>query len=182
MTNDIKQFPLLDEILDQWKEKLAEDYQGYRNHALRVLHFCSYMYDTNEEEEKKLTIAAALHDIGIWRGSETTADYIESSLRELEIYLEETNQEDWLDELSKIIEEHHKVRKYKENDYQLVEVFRKADLIDFSRGFVKLGVDKKFIEMITDEIPNEGFHSTLWRLTKSQIRHSPLNPLPMLKM
>lgn len=182
MTNTIKEYPLLDDILEQWKEKLGEDYQGYRNHALRVLHFCCYMYDTNEEEEEKLIIAAALHDIGIWRGAETTADYIDSSLRELEIYLSENQKEHWLDELSKIISEHHKITKYKENDYQLVEVFRKADLIDFSRGVIKLGIDTKFIEMIKEEIPNAGFHNTLWRLTKSQIKHSPFNPLPMLKM
>jgi len=38
------------------------------------LHFCFYLGKPTEEEQKKLIIAAAFHDIGIW--SAGTVDYL----------------------------------------------------------------------------------------------------------
>ena len=38
-----QEIPLLEEILGQWKERIGSDYQGYRNHVYRMLHFCFYL-------------------------------------------------------------------------------------------------------------------------------------------
>jgi len=51
----------LDEILDDWKELIAGDYQGYRNHTYR-----------------ESVIAGAFHGIGIW--IDDTLDSIPPSL------------------------------------------------------------------------------------------------------
>lgn len=182
MTKEIQSFSLIDEILESWKEKMGDDYKGYRNHATRMLNFCLYLYEANEEEKKKLTIAAAFHDIGIWRGAETTADYIDPSVREMELYLVENKLEHWTNEIKTIIEEHHKITPYNNLNYPLVEVFRRADLVDFSLGAIKLGVDKEYIKKVKETFPNENFHKTLWRLTKQQIKREPFNPAPMMKI
>jgi len=142
------------------------------------LHFCFYLGKPTEEEQKKLIIAAAFHDIGIW--SAGTVDYLPPSIEAAMQYLVTQGLESWCDEVALMIDMHHKLRSYK-GSYPLVELFRKGDLIDFSLGAVKHGVTKEYIGQVKKYFPNEGFHKLLMRLTWSRLKSHPLNPLPMMK-
>ncbi len=76
---------------------------------------------------------------------------------------------------------HHKVHPYREKDGRLVEAFRRADLVDLTRGGFKFGLDPLFIRKINAEFPNAGFHRRVLQLSiQCALRH-PLNPLPMVK-
>ena len=148
-------FPLVDKILQDWRQEIGEDYEGYRNHVYRVLIFCTAFRSFNEEEMEKLEIAGAFHDIGVW--SDSTMAYLEPSVERANAYLNENGKSGWQEEIAQIIYYHHKIRPYKEKKYPLVEVFRKADLVDASGGLKKFGLPKGYIEQVRIEIPVKDF-------------------------
>ncbi len=49
--------PLLEEILGEWQDLIGKDYEGYKNHVYRMIHFCFALKDCNEEEREKVMIA-----------------------------------------------------------------------------------------------------------------------------
>ncbi|MCV6611713.1 MAG: HD domain-containing protein [Amphritea sp.] len=171
--------PLLEEILSPWQETIGADYEGYRNHVYRMLHFCFYLHPTTREEREKLIIAAAFHDIGIW--SEGTVDYLPPSMVAAQDYLKAEGLSHWEDEITLIIDEHHKIRQVRDDRYPLAELFRRADLVDFSLGMVKWDVPKHYINEVKAAFPNAGFHKRLMQLTWAQIKRAPFNPLPMMR-
>lgn len=61
-----KQIPLLEEIFSEWKRVIGAEYNGYKNHVYRMIHFCLALRNCNDEEREKIIIAGAFHDIGIW--------------------------------------------------------------------------------------------------------------------
>ena len=89
---------------------------------------------------------------------------------------------DWKQEVQVIIDVHHLIRQYKGPYAMLAEVFRKADLVDFSFGLVKNGVSRSFINQVKKALPNAGFHKTLIRFSLVQLGRNPLNPLPMMRI
>ena len=181
--NVITQLQELEDILSPYKDMIGNDYQGYRNHLVRMLNFCFYLAEQKglltEEAKEKFIIAAAFHDIGIWTGN--TVDYLPPSEREAKAYLKEAGKEEWIKEVVLMISEHHKLRAYKSDHYPLVEVFRQADLVDFSLGMVKKGIPNAFVQSVKNTIPNAGFHKLLMQLSWKQLKKHPLNPAPMMK-
>lgn len=174
-----KSFPLLDEILSEWRPLIGKDYAGYRNHVCRMLNFCLALRDCTPEESEKLIIAGAFHDIGLWTGN--TLDYLPPSLPPARDYLQRRGQQDWTTEIELMITEHHKLRPYTNAAYPLVELFRKGDLVDFSLGTVTFGLPRHFIRQVKDAFPNEGFHANLAKLGGKWFLKHPLNPVPMMK-
>jgi len=172
--------PLLDEILNEWEEQIGKDFVGYKNHVIRMLNICFYLKpDATDVERKKLTVAAAFHDIGIW--SSRTIDYLPPSILVAKAYLEKNDLASWEEEISLIIDLHHKLRQVKNDEYPLIEIFRRADLVDFSLGTIKCDVPKSYIKALKSAIPNAGFHKRLVQLSWQQLKKNPLNPAPMMK-
>lgn len=174
------QAPILDAILESWRTALGEDFTAYRNHCYRVLNFTLAFCDENAEIIHKISIAAAFHDLGIW--AKNTYDYLEPSKQLAREYLTKTNQDGWCEEIEAMIEQHHKIRKYKINPRWLVESFRKADWIDVSRGRLKFGLTSAFVTETLTAFPNAGFHKRLIALTKLHLKTHPFNPLPMMRL
>lgn len=175
----IHEIDFLNSLLEPWKKRMGDDYLGYKNHVLRMLNFCFYLGDYTTEEKNKMIIAAAFHDIGIWSGDAPNVDYIDPSVEVARDYLIENGYgED--EKVLLMISEHHKMSEYK--DDPMVEIFRKADLVDFSLGLVRFGVEKDFIKAVRTELPNAGFHKRLAELTLNRIGSHPFkNPFPMMK-
>lgn len=174
-----RHIPLLEEILSPWKGRIGRDYEGYKNHVYRMLQFCFYLHNAGEEERKKLIIAGAFHDLGIW--SDNTIDYLPPSVALARDYLREQGLEPWSQEIELMIDQHHKFNPYSDGHYPLVEIFRRADLVDFSLGMVKAGVRGSYIRQMKDAFPNAGFHKRLLQLAWQQLKKDPLNPAPMMK-
>ncbi|NOQ15118.1 MAG: hypothetical protein GQ583_11655 [Methyloprofundus sp.] len=171
--------PLLEEILNAWKIEIGKDFQGYKNHVYRMVNFCFALHSCDEEAREKIIIAGCFHDLGLW--TEHTVDYLPPSVALASAYLEAKNLQQWSAEIELMIDMHHKIREYDDDRYPLVEVFRRADLADFSLGLIKGGVTDDTISNVKAVFPNAGFHKMLLKeQAKWLIRH-PLNPFPILK-
>lgn len=176
----ITEFNLADSILDGHRTVIGDDYQGYRNHVMRMLNFCHYlMPDMSDEDRKKFEIAAAFHDIALW--THDRVDYLEPSIDDCKKYLQANQFERWQSEVSLMIDMHHFISRYSGEYATSVEVFRRADLVDFSCGIVKFGIPKPFIQQVKGAFPNAGFHRTLLRFSWRQMKQHPLNPFPMMR-
>ena len=177
--------PLLEEIFREWQSVIGSEYQGYRNHVYRMSQFVIALLEKESErkatddEKSKIFIAAAFHDIGIW--IENTVDYIEPSIPPAQQYLESVGKSEWKKEITLMISEHHKVTKFKQAEYPLVELFRKGDLVDFSLGIIRYGLKKDFVTTMKVLIPNENFHKNLGKRAWRWFLKHPLNPAPMMK-
>ena len=80
-----------------------------------------------------------------------------------------------------MIDTHHKLRPFADARYPLVEVFRKADLVDVSLGLLTCGVRRPDIMCVKARFPNAGFHRTLARLVAGWAPRHLTRPLPVLK-
>lgn len=169
----------IESILSEYQELIGEDYSGYRNHVYRMVHCCLALQDMSDDDKRKIYIAAAYHDIGIW--IEDTVDYIPPSIPPAMKYLEDNDLSDWQEEIRLMISEHHKVREYTDKSLPLVEVFRRGDLVDFSFGLFRFGIDKAYFEQLRETFPNEDFHKGLAKRAGKWFVKHPLNPAPMMK-
>jgi len=177
----VTSYKLVDEILAEYREAIKGDFDGYRNHVTRMLNFCHYLLpDISEEDSRKLQIAAAFHDIALW--THDRVDYLVPSYQDCAKYLKAHGLDSWQQEIQIIIDMHHLLSTYTGPYQQLTEIFRKADLVDFSLGFIKHGVDKNFVKAVKRDIPNAGFHKTLMRFTVKQLGRNPFKPMPMLRV
>ena len=176
--------PFLEELFQPWKSIIGDDYQGYRNHVYRMVQFCFAIKQLkgeplSEEDKQKIMIAAVFHDIGIW--VKGTLDYLEPSLPPAMQYLEAHHLGHWKDEVRLMITEHHKLHEYQGEYQEMVELFRKADLVDFSLTAVKFNVPKTYIKEMKKALPNAGFHIGLLKKGFKWFLRHPLNPVPMMK-
>jgi hypothetical protein len=168
----------IDSILDSFKSELGKNYEAYKNHVYRVYNFSAMQVNSNESL-KRLSIAAAFHDIGIWTNH--TLDYLDPSAKLAKEYcvknnltlLEST-------EIEVMINNHHKLSKVKISE--LAEIFRQADLIDLSLGLVSKGRSRNNIKRTRAMLPNRGFHIFLLKLFLKNLLSNPTNPFPIFKL
>ncbi len=175
----IKNHPQIEQILESWKDRIGETYDGYRGHVYRMFNCCLALRECDDEEVRKLAIAAAFHDIGLW--SAHTVDYLPPSVDEAKRWLRENDLAAWSEEIGMMIDMHHKLRSFKDGRYPLVELFRKADLVDFSLGLFKFGLSRRFVAHLKSEIPNAGFHRFLVTGAKDWFSRHPFSPPPFMK-
>jgi hypothetical protein len=168
---------LIEIILNTYKPYLANEFDAYRNHVYRVFNFAIPFVKTDQDIET-FAIAAAFHDLGIWTNK--TFDYLQPSI-ELAILYAEANElsDETILEIETMISEHHKLSEIKSS--ALAEVFRQADLVDLSLGFIRCKRKSEDIRLIKRAFPNKGFHLYLTKLFFKNLFKNPLRPLPMYK-
>lgn len=169
---------MIENILSNYKDKIGGDYLKYSNHAHRVLAFCTLL-DASTENNDKYAIAAAFHDLGMW--TDKTFDYLGPSISLCSDYLKKSGRQEWVDEISLMIDMHHKRSKYKGDFHSTVETFRRADWVDVSMGIKLFGLSKDDYSKIKKQYPTAGFHKFLVIQTIKNFFKSPFNPLPMFK-
>lgn len=173
-------YPIVEEILADFKNIIGKDYDGYRNHIYRVLNYCDLLLiDMSDEERKKLQIAAVFHDIALW--THKRPDYIESSIFDCKSYLVRHCLAAWERELSVIIDMHHHLFPYQGEFEDLTELFRKADFVDFTFGKVRYQIPKYFIKRVTEQLPTAGFHRCLFKFTCRQLLLKPWSLIPKFR-
>jgi hypothetical protein len=172
---------LIDEILDARREYARGDvaaFEGYRNHAHRVHNFARSIASSSADDEDKLAIAAAFHDLCAFDG----LDYIEPSIEEAGRYLRETGRTAWDREVALMIAYHHRVRPYRGEHERLVEPFRRADWNDFTMGLVKGGIPRDVRKAAEVELPVRDFiPKAIIRLTLGWLPRHPLRPAPIFR-
>jgi hypothetical protein len=170
-------FPLVDDVLEQFSTELGGDRAGYRNHVYRVINYCRAL--TQEPIPDTLLIAASFHDLGIW--TDATFDYLEPSARRALNYLASVGMEKYADEIRTVIRFHHQITRYRGEFAAPVETLRRADRMDLSWGVLSAGTSRAFIRDVKRAFPNAGFHCRLFQLAGRQCLKTPLAPLPMLR-
>jgi len=171
--------PLLEEILGRWDKELGKDGPGYKHHVYRIVHFCLALRECNAEDREKIVIAGCFHDLGIWASG--TIDYLPPSIALAKAYLAQTGRKAWTNEIELMIDMHHKLRQYRNDRYPLVELFRRADLVDVSLGLLKWGLPGNYVKNVKARFPNAGFHKRLTQLAGLCFARHPLSPPPFMK-
>jgi hypothetical protein len=83
---DLVRHPLVDEILDarvDFARGQNAAFEGYGNHAHRIQNFVRAIAPLSLEDQEKIAIAAAFHDLCAFDG----LDYLEPSIEEAARYL-----------------------------------------------------------------------------------------------
>ena len=175
---DLVRHPLVDEILDARREVAhGQDaaFEGYRNHAHRIVNFVRALATLSPEDEEKIAIAAAFHDLYAFDG----LDYLEPSIEAAGRYLAETGRAAWDREVALTIAYHHRVRPYRGEAAHLVEPFRRADLNDFSMGLIRAGVPRGVRKAADAELPVGDFvPKAVARFALGWVPRHPLRPAP----
>jgi len=167
----------IDTLLATYKTVLKDDFSTYKNHLYRMYNY-AILLDDDKNNDDKYAIAAVFHDLGIWTHS---FDYLKPSITLATEYLTRVNKKEWVEEISLMIDHHHKMSIYKGNYPKTVEVFRKADWIDVTWGIKKYALKPTDFKAIKKNFPNKGFHLFLLKqFFKWFVKH-PFNALPMFK-
>jgi hypothetical protein len=170
--------PLIDEILDARRDHArGQDaaFEGYRNHAHRIHNFVRAIASLSPEDEEKIAIAAAFHDLCAFDG----LDYLEPSIEEAARYLRETGREAWDREIAYVIAFHHRVRPYRGEFARLIEPFRRADWNDFTMGLVRAGIPRELRKAAEPEFPVGDFvPKAVTKVALSWLPRHPLRPAP----
>ena len=176
----ITEVDVLDEILRAHARSLGDDFVPYRNHVYRVVNLCVRLHSASGDELRRLAIAAAFHDLGIWTAG--TFDYLRPSMALAKEYLTRSGQPECVTEVNEMIFEHHKILPYRGMVQSLVETFRKADWIDVTRGLLTFGIPRRFVAELYTAWPSAGFHRRLVQLAARRFRSNPWTPLPMVRL
>jgi hypothetical protein len=171
--------PAIDAILDAWRTAIGPAFDGYRGHVYRVFNVCLRLRACDADERRKLAIALAFHDIGLW--SAQTVDYLPPSEAEAIAWLDANGLSAWREEIALMIGMHHRLRPWRDPATPLVEVLRRADLVDFSLGAVRAGVPRAFLRRLSGTFPNAGFHRFLFARARGWWLRHPLRPMPFLR-
>jgi hypothetical protein len=132
MNSIVTEIDLVEKIIGSHKEHMGDQFLPYKNHVYRVLNFCFMFPQPSPEEADKLAIAAAFHDLGMWPGDQI--DYLDPSIELARTYLLRTTRDDWVEEVSLVIEFHHRFRSCPKEFPKLVEVMRRGDWVDAKKG------------------------------------------------
>lgn len=175
----------VEQRLAPWRGQLGTDHDAYLHHVMRVLALCDRLHQRGAQTtgdrpsgQPEYLTAAAFHDLGIWTAG--TLDYLDPSIELARGWLAEQRQEHLEPVVAAIIEQHHKLRRAGDPSSP-VELFRRADAIDVTRGLRRFGLPLDQYQAIIREYPGEGFHRRLLALGWRHLRANPTSPLPMIR-
>lgn len=170
----------IDGLLFPYKEVIGLNYIPYKNHVHRIVNFTLELKEElKAEDETKIAIAAVFHDIGMWTAH--SFDYLDPSIAEATEYLKAHGKTEWTEEITLIINMHHKLTKYEGKFADNVEPFRKADLIDLTKGLKHFDLSKALIAKNYAEFPMGSFRKTIVSKFFTNLLKHPSRPLPMFK-
>jgi hypothetical protein len=143
----LRTVPLIDEILEAHREWARGDdvgFDAYKAHAYRIVNFARALAPGDPEDDDKLAIAAAFHDLAAF----DTLDYLVPSIEAQDAWLRQVGRTQWSDELALVVAEHHRLSGYGPTrpHAPLVEAFRRADLVDVSQGLIRFGLPRTYVD------------------------------------
>ncbi len=179
-TGVVHDLPLLDEILDPYREGLGMGYWGYRAHCYRMVNWARFVTRPEPYREEKLAIMTVLHDVPFFLTQDL--DYLPAACDLATDYLASIDRVEWTEEIHLMINNHHKMRTYHGPYSTLVEAARKADWIDVSFTKLRFGIPRRFVVEVRATFPmNEAYKAVAMpAIAKYAVTH--LNrPLPMMR-
>lgn len=165
--------PIVDAVLRQYRDELGQQMLTYRNHVYRCITYHQLLIGAPIPDFAAL--AWATHDLGIWTAG--TFDYLGPSADLAALHADEFGITD-AHQARMLITEHHRLGPL---DDQMTDTFRRADLVDVSRGFIAGRIGRSQVQAVVAQLPYSGFHAFLAKgLTRYAVGH-PLRPFPMLR-
>jgi predicted metal-dependent HD superfamily phosphohydrolase len=174
--------PLIDAVLDRYRQPLGPHYPRYRGHVYRVYHYTRHLIaqrgDDAERDDSAIAVAAAFHDLRF--ATDQTLDYLPPSIACATEHLESLDLSELAPTVGRMIGFHHKLTPYRDEDATLVEPFRRADLVDL---FAVPGVGVPFAlrREAQSSYPKCGFRGFVCRTLLLGALKQPWRPLPMLR-
>jgi len=169
----VTEHPIVEAVLERHRDKLGQQMLTYRNHVYRCITYQQLL--VGDAIPDFATLAWATHDLGIWTAG--TFDYLGASADLASLHANEFGIND-VHQARRLITEHHRLRPA---DDPMTDTFRRADLVDVSRGLIAREIGRSQVQAVVEQLPYIGFHAFLARgLTSYAVRH-PLRPLPMLR-
>lgn len=170
----LTEHPVVDAVLDRHAVALGNSAPVYRGHVLRGLSYQALLLGAPVPDSAAL--AWAVHDLGIYTAG--TFDYLPPSVALVSELAAGVGVTD-VARAEEMVREHHGLRRRTD---PLVETFRRADLVDASRGTIRAGLSRAQVREVVAALPYAGFHrQVLGGLLGHAVRH-PRRPLPMMKL
>ena len=171
--NAVTEHPIVETVLDRYRAELGQQMPAYRNHVYRCITYHQLLLGAQIADFAAL--AWATHDLGIWTAG--TFDYLGASADLASLHADEFGIRD-VHQARMLITEHHRLRPA---DDRMTDTFRRADLVDVSRGLIAGEIGRSQVHAVVTQLPYNGFHAFLAKgLSSYAVRH-PLRPLPMLR-
>lgn len=170
----------IESLLAPYNETIGRDFVHYSNHVHRIVNFAFGL--KNEQcagDAEKIVIAAVFHDIGLWTNN--SFDYLKPSIKAAQAYLKANGKIEWTEEISLMIDMHHKRSKYYGAFADNVEAFRKADLVDLTKGRKGFNLSKSMLTKNFGEFPMGRFRKIIISRFLRNLLTNPFRPLPMFK-
>jgi predicted metal-dependent HD superfamily phosphohydrolase len=174
--------PLIDEVLDRYRQPLGPHYQRYRGHVYRMYHYTRHLISARggdpTENETAIALAAAFHDLRF--ATDQTLDYLPPSIEAAAEHLDTLGLSELAPAVGRMIGFHHKLTPYRNEDANLVEPFRRADLVDLF-AVPGVGVPFSLRREAQSAYPKCGFRGFVCRTLLIGALKQPWRPLPMLR-
>jgi hypothetical protein len=122
-----------------------------------------------------LTVAAILHDIGLYPGVATADTYVADGAALARSLLAEHGWSPTRIELcAEAVDRHHELRRQRSRGVE-VEALRLADLVDVSGGLLRFGLDREWLRSLRRAVPARGLGGELAREVGRALRERPLS-------
>jgi hypothetical protein len=122
-----------------------------------------------------LTVAAILHDIGLYPGVATADAYVADGAALARSLL---RAQGWtparIELCAEAIDRHHELRRQHRRGVE-VEALRIADLVDVSGGLLRFGLDREWLRALRRSVPADGLGGELAREVGRALRERPLS-------
>lgn len=145
-------------------------------HCLRVRHIAAELARRRgwELDSEVLTVAAVLHDIGLYpgasRGGVYTADGASLAREMLTTHGWSAGR---TERCAEAIDRHHELRRQLRRGGE-VEALRLADLVELGGGLITCGLDRRWLRALNDAVPQRGLLGELTREVGRALRERPL--------
>jgi hypothetical protein len=173
---------LIDEVLDRYRQPLGPQYPRYRGHVHRVYRYTRHLIAKRggnpDADDPAIALAAAFHDLSF--ATDQTLDYLSPSIASATEYLETLGLSELAPVVGRMIGFHHKLTPYRDEDANLVEPFRRADLVDLF-AVPGVGVPFSLRREAQASYPVCGFRGFVCRTLLLGALKQPWRPLPMLR-
>jgi predicted metal-dependent HD superfamily phosphohydrolase len=173
---------LIDEVLNRYRQPLGPNYPRYRGHVYRVYHYTRHLIARSggdpDQDDASIAVAAAFHDLVFM--TDRKLDYLPPSIDAANEQLDALGLAELAPAVGRMIGFHHKLLPYHDENSNLVEPFRRADLVDLF-AVPGVGVPFSLRREAQATYPKAGFRGFVCRTLIVGALKQPWRPLPMLR-
>lgn len=158
------------------REATGETGGPMERHSLRLYLLSDKMATERGEEVDRevLFVACMLHDVGLYDTAARGGAYVLDGAEFTDSMLTELG---WDEERRRLcfdaIERHHEVRPQWKHGTE-VELVRRADLIDLTRGLIRFRLRREWVKDLFGLVPRDGVYSEVSREVAKAARERPL--------